>query len=224
MRSELEAKVGTLKIWGRASSVNVQKAMWAIGEMGVLHHRIDAGGAFGGLDAEDFIAMNPNRLVPVMDDGGFILWESNAIIRYLASTYGRGGLYPADRREVARADQWMDWAITSLYADIISTCFLGLIRTPATERNTAAIAAAAERVGNKLAILDKHLETRKFIGGSEPSMGDVPVGAYMYRYFTLPIPRPKLPNVEAWYQRLCARPAYQQHVMLDYSGLKVPGA
>lgn len=216
--------MSTLKIWGRSSSVNVQKVMWAVGELGVLHHRIDAGGAFGGLDAEDFIAMNPNRLVPVMDDGGFILWESNAIIRYLASTYGRGGLHPAEKRDIARADQWMDWAITSLYADIISTCFLGLIRTPASERNTAAVAAAAERVGNKLALLDKHLDGRAFIGGAELTMADIPAGAYMYRYFTLPIQRPKLPNVEAWYQRLGERPAYQRHVMLDYSGLKVAGA
>lgn len=216
--------MSTLKIWGRSNSVNVQKVMWALGEMGVLHQRIDAGGAFGGLDAEDFIAMNPNRLVPVMEDGGFILWESNAIVRYLASTYGRGGLHPADRRDAARADQWMDWGITSLNPDIIQTCFIGLIRTPAAERNTAAIAAAAQRAGNRLAILDKHLEGRKFIGGSELTMADIPAGSYMYRYFTLPIARPKLPNVEGWYQRLAERQAYQRHVMLDYSNMKVPGA
>lgn len=213
-----------LKIWGRNTSVNVQKVMWAVGELGILHKRIDAGGAFGGLDSEDFIAMNPNRLVPVMDDGGFILWESNAIIRYLASTYGRGGIRPTERKDIARADQWMDWAATSLYGDIISTCFLGLIRTPAVHRDPKAINAAAERAGQKLAILNKHLEGRQYINGANLTLADIPAGTYMYRYFTLPIHRPRLPHVEAWYQRLTERPAYQAHVMIDYASLKVAGA
>jgi glutathione S-transferase len=214
----------TLKIWGRATSVNVQKVMWAVDEIGVLRHRIDAGGAFGGLDSEDFIAMNPNRLVPVLDDGGFILFESNAIVRYLASTYGRGGFRPTDRREIARADQWMEWGQSSLYHDIITTCFIGLIRTPAADRDTRAIDAAAARAGQKLAILNEHLATRNFIGGATLTLADVPAGVLMYRYFTLPIQRPHLPHVEAWYARLAERTPYQNNVMIDYANLKVAGA
>ncbi|MEQ1696655.1 MAG: glutathione S-transferase [Hyphomicrobiaceae bacterium] len=214
----------TLKIWGRATSVNVQKVMWAVDEIGVMRHRIDAGGAFGGLDAEDFIAMNPNRLVPVLDDGGFILFESNAIVRYLASTYGRGGFRPTDRRDIARADQWMEWGQSSLYGDIISTCFMGLIRTAAADRDTRAITAAAMRAGQKLAILDAHLATRPFIGGATLTLADVPAGVLMYRYFTLPIARPSLPNVEGWYARLTERTAYRNNVMIDYENLKVAGA
>ena len=214
----------TLKIWGRETSVNVQKVMWAVDEIGVMRQRIDAGGAFGRNDTPEYRAMNPNGLVPVMDDGGFILWESNAIIRYLASTYGRGGFRPTDRKDIARADQWMEWAQSSLYSDIITTCFWGLIRTSAAERDNKAIAAAAARAGVKLAILDQHLATRKFIGGSTLTLADVPAGALMYRYFMLPIERPSLPNVEAWYARLTERPAYQKNVMIDYASLKVAGA
>lgn len=214
----------TLKIYGRATSVNVQKVMWAVDEIGVMRHRIDAGGPFGGVDTPEFRAMNPNGLVPVMDDGGFILWESNAIIRYLASTYGRGGFRPTDRKEIARADQWMDWALTSLNADIITTCFIGLIRTAASDRNTAAIAAASARAGKTLAVLDAHLATRKFIGGATLTLADVPAGSYMYRYFTLPIERPHLPNVESWYTRLAERAPYQNNVMIDYASMKVAGA
>lgn len=214
----------TLKIWGRATSVNVQKVMWAVDEIGVMRQRIDAGGPFGLNDTPQYRAMNPNGLVPVMDDGGFILWESNAIVRYLASTYGRGGFRPTGRHDIARADQWMEWGQTSLYHDIITTCFWGLIRTAAADRDPKAIASAAARAGQKLAILDGHLSDRKFIGGSTLTLADVPAGALMYRYFTLPIERPHLPNVESWYARLSERSAYQNNVMLEYASLKVPGA
>lgn len=146
-----------LKIWGRKTSVNVQKVMWTVAELGLAHERIDAGGTFGRTDTPEYGAMNPNRLVPVLDDEGFILWESSAIVRYLAETYGRGTVGPEGRHAFARADQWMEWAGTSLYADLISTCFIQLIRVPAAERNTTAVEAAAKRLAQRLAILDNHL-------------------------------------------------------------------
>ncbi len=214
----------TLKIWGRATSANVQKVLWAVDELDVPHERIPAGGAFGLTDTAEYAALNPMRLVPAIDDDGFTMWESNAIVRYLAETYGRGTLAPQDRKAFATADQWMDWNATSLQPDIIGTIFWGLIRTPAAERNTAAIDIAAKRAGERLAILDQHLASRDYIGGMTLTMADIPAGTLMYRYFTMPIPRPSLPNVEAWYARLSARPAYQKNVMIDYSGLKVPGA
>jgi glutathione S-transferase len=213
-----------LKIWGRTSSSNVQKVMWAVAEMGLPHDRIDAGGAFGQLDTPEFMAMNPNKLIPAINDNGFTLWESQAVVRYLAEAYGRGTLASQDRKTFALADQWMDWSSTTIQPEVIGTCFMGLIRTSAADRNEIAIHASAKRVGEKLALLDAHLAKQPYIGGATLSMADIPAGTLMYRYFTLPIPRPALPNVEAWFARLQARPAYTKHVMIDYSALKVPGA
>lgn len=213
-----------LKIWGRKTSINVQKVMFAAGELGLEHQRYDFGGQFGGLDTREYGLLNPNRLVPAIDDKGFVLWESNAIVRHLAQRYGRGTLSPADEMTFARADSWMDWSRTTIYDEIITTCFLQLVRTPARERNTAQVDAAARRAGEKLALLNQQLTGRSFIVGEQPTIADVAVGTLMYRYYTLPIPRPPLPHVEAWYQRLQQRPAYRQHVMIEYETMKVPGA
>jgi glutathione S-transferase len=205
-----------LKVWGRSGSINVQKVMWTVGELNLPHERIDAGGAFGLIDTDAFAALNPNRKVPVIDDHGFALWESGAIVRYLARKYGQGSLLPDNEHGVARADQWMDWAATGLYGDIVGTIFMGLVRTPEPERDPKAIAAGALRAGEKLAILDGVLKNRSYITGDRLSIADIGVGVQMYRYFTLPIERPKLPNVESWYARLAERPAYRTHVMIDY--------
>jgi len=213
-----------LKIWGRKTSINVQKVMWAVGELGLPYERVDVGGPFGGLDSPEYRKLNPNRLVPVIEDDGFVLWESDAIVRYLAAAHDQGRLMPADARQRALADQWMTWTGSALYADIIVTIFLGLIRTPAAERNVAAIEAAAKRAGERLGILDAQLAGRSYILGDQLTVADIGCGTLMYRYFTLDIPRPRLGNVEAWYQRLTERKAYQDHVMLDYAAMKVPGA
>jgi len=213
-----------LKIWGRKTSINVQKVMWTVGELGLPHERVDLGGEFGGLDTPAYGALNPNRLVPTIDDNGFILWESNAIVRHLAQTYGRGSLSPADEQAYARADSWMDWSLTTLYADIILTCFLQLVRMPAKDRNTAAVESAARRAGANLGILDRQLAGRAFIVGEQLSIADIAVGALMYRYFNLALARPALPNVEAWYDRLGQRTAYRTHVMIDFKPMVVPGA
>jgi glutathione S-transferase len=213
-----------LKILGRKTSVNVQKAMWTVGELGLQHERVDLGGEFGGLDTADYTALNPNRLVPTLDDGGFTLWESNTIIRYLSRTYGHGTLAPASPQIYAKAEAWMDWSLTTLYADIILTCFIQHVRVTAKDRDVAAVAAAAKRAGEKLAILDAQLAGRAFIMGDQLTMADIAVGTLMYRYFDLPIARPALANVEAWYVRLCERPAYQTHVMIDYKPMMVAGA
>lgn len=213
-----------LKVWGRKTSVNVQKVMWTVAELRLPHERIDAGGAFGGLDTPQFATLNPNRQIPVIQDGDFTLWESAAIVRHLARTHDLGGLYPTDARTQALADQWMDWAASSLYPDIISTIFIGLIFTPAAKRNTAAVDASIQRAGEKLLILDGALNNRPYILGDKLTVADIPAGGLMYRYFTLPIARPSLPNVEAWYGRLQQRAAYRDHVMIDYSALRVEGA
>jgi glutathione S-transferase len=213
-----------LTIWGRKTSINVQRVMWAVAELGLGHERIDAGGAFGKTDTPAYGAMNPNRLVPVIDDAGFTLWESNACTRYLADTYGRGTLAPLSPQDRARADQWMDWANSTLYPDVIVGLFVQFVRVTAADRNMAAIAVTAQRTGERLAILDAQLAGREFISGKDLTMADIAVGSLLYRYFTVPIARPSLPNVEAYYQRLAAREAYKTHVMIDWVSMKIPGA
>lgn len=202
-----------LRIWGRANSINVQKVMWAVGELGLAHERIDAGGAFGGLDSPEYGALNPNRKVPTIDDDGVVVWESNACVRYLAARYGAGGLWPEDPAARSEADRWMDWQATTLHPDM-TPIFWGLIRTPEAERDHAAIAAATGRLAASWRILDAHLAAGDFVAGARLTMGDIPVGAACYRYYALPITRPALPHLEAWYERLCARAPFCEHVMI----------
>ena len=208
-----------LKVWGRTNSINVQKVMWTVGELGIPHERIDAGGAFGRLDTDGYGRLNPNRRVPTIedDDGGrVVVWESNAIVRYLAARYGAGSLWPGDPAARARADMWMDWMQTELVPDM-TVVFWGLIRTPEEKRDGAAIGAAAKRLGDRWRIVDGWLGERAFIAGDGLTMGDVPVGAACYRYHALPIERPPLPRVEAWYARLRGRPPFREHVMIPLS-------
>ena len=202
-----------LKIWGRNNSINVQKVMWTIGELGLEHERIEAGGAFGGLDTSAYGALNANRKVPTIEDGSTVVWESNACVRYLAARYGAGGLWPTDPATRAMADMWMDWQQTSLLADM-TVVFWGLVRTPEADRDLAAIAAAAERLGGTWRLLDQHLAGRTFVAGDDFTMGDIPVGAACYRYYQLAIERPKLAAIEAWYGRLQERAPFRSHVMI----------
>jgi glutathione S-transferase len=213
-----------LKITGRKTSINVQRVMWAVAELGQEHTRVDAGGPFGGLDTPEFGALNPNRLVPVLEDKDLVLWESNPIVRYLCRSYGWGTLSPSDEHQRAKADQWMEWSNTTIYPDIIVNLFVPMIRVPARDRDMAAVTTAATRAGSKLTVLDGQLAGNDFILGDQLAMADIAAGALMYRYFTLPITRPKLVNVEAWYARLASRQAYKDHVMIEYESMKVPGA
>jgi glutathione S-transferase len=209
-----------LKVWGRANSINVQKAMWAIGELGIEHERIDAGGIFGGLDTPRFRAMNPNARVPVIDDDGAIVWESHAIVRYLAAKYGAGSLWPSDPAERSLSDRWMDWTIADLQPAFVGGVFWNFYRTPAERRNWPAIRQAVSRSAALFQLLDRHLEGRVFLAGDRPTIGDIAAGAQLYRYFQLEIERPALRHVEAWYGRLRERPAYRQHVMIPFDDLR----
>lgn len=205
-----------LTIWGRTNSINVQKAMWAVGELGLAHRRIDAGGAFGGLDTQEYLAKNPNQRVPAIEDDGVVVWESNAIVRYLAGKYGAGTLWPEDPAVRAIADQWMDWQQTTLSADMY-VIFWGLIRTPEADRDMAAIETSAANLGGIWQRLENHLEDRDYIAGDAFTMGDIPVGAACYRYLTLDIDRPALPAIAAWYARLQAREPFRTHVRIPLS-------
>ncbi len=212
-----------LKIWGRANSINVQKAMWTVGELGLEHERIDVAGKFGGLDTPEFGAMNPNRLVPVVQDGDVTVWESNAVIRYLASRYGADSLWCSSPAERALADAWMDWVATTLYPVFIRI-FVGLIRTPPSRRNPQLIANSIERTGRIYQHFDACLDGRTHIVGDTLTMGDIPVGATLFRYFTMDIDRPALPNLERVYAALMERPAYREHVAVSFEDLRATGA
>ena len=160
--------------------------------------------------------MNPNRKVPTVRDGDTVLWESNAIVRYLAAQYGKGGLWDEDPGRRSLADRWMDWMVTSLLADL-GIVFWQTVRTPAEKRDMAAVAAAATRLGPVWQILDDHLGSRRFVAGDALTMGDIPVGCAFYRYASLDIDRPSLPNLQLWYQNLKSRDAYRRHVMIPLS-------
>ena len=209
-----------LKIWGRKSSINVQKVMWAVGELGIAHERIEAGGPFHGLDTEAFGAMNPNRRVPTIDDDGVVVWESNAIVRYLAAKHGAGSLWPIDPGERARSDMWMEWTTADLQPAFVGGVFWAFYRTPEPQRNWPAIRQGVARSAILFRILDRHLEGKDFVAGERLTIGDIAAGAQLYRYYELEIDRPNMPNVEAWYARLKDRPAYREHVMVPFDELK----
>jgi len=186
--------------------------MWCVGELGIEHERIDHGGTFGGNDLAWYRAMNPNGKVPTIDDDGFILWESNSIIRYLSEKHGRGGLWPEDSHTRALASQWMDWQLGTLLK-VVMPIFYNLIRKTPAERNQAELEEATRLSAEHFQILDRHLEKMPYVTGDTLSMGDIPIGVLSYRWFTMDVPRPGVPHVEAWYARLCERPAYREHVM-----------
>jgi len=204
-----------LEIWGRRNSGNAIPVMFAVGELGLNYKRHDVGGSFGGLDTAAYAQLNPNRKIPTVNDNGRVIWESQTIIRYLAREYGSGTLWPEDSYELAMADQWMEWAKTTIVPHLTAV-FFGLVRFPPEKRDPDAIAAGAVAFGRELQIVERQLENTSFLAGDQLTVGDIPLGAYVYRYFNLDIERPSLPNVEAWYARLRDRPAYQKHVMIPF--------
>jgi glutathione S-transferase len=205
-----------LKLWGRINSINVQKVLWALDELEVPYERTDAGMQFGVVNEPFYRKLNPNGRVPTIEDDGFVLWESNAIVRYLSAKYGAGTLWPNDPGQRADSDRWMDWA-TSTVAPAMTPVFWGLIRTPPEKRNMAAIEADAEKAAKAFQVLEQCLDGRDYVGGKSLTMGDIPLGAFMFRWYALELKRPKLARVEAYYQRLQQRPAYRKHVMLPLS-------
>lgn len=201
-----------LEIVGRRTSGNVMKVLWAADELGVAYTQRDVGGPFGGNDDPAFRALNPNGLVPVVVDDGVVIWESNAIVRHLASRYGHGTLCPANPGVRAQADQWMDWQQTTV-GPMITPIFWGLVRTPPEKRDTGAIARAI-RTGHAVwGLLDAHLARHPYVAGEHFSMGDIPLGPHAHRWFNLVDDRPPMPHLEAWYRRLTERPAFRRHCM-----------
>ncbi|MEK7821009.1 MAG: glutathione S-transferase family protein [Pseudomonadota bacterium] len=205
-----------LKILGRKNSSNVQKAVWACDEVGLAYDREDVGGPFGRTKDPAYLALNPNGTIPTVIDDGFVLWESNAIVRYIAGKHGLGTLAPEDPRERALADQWMDWQQTVVNPGM-SPVFYNLVRMKPEERDMAAVKAGRDKLSAALAILDAHLAARDFVAGPRFTMGDIPLGIVVYRWYELPIERENYPSLRAWFDRLAARPAFRKNVMFGLS-------
>jgi len=204
-----------LEIYGRKNSSNVIPVMWAVGELGLEHVRHNLGGSFGGDDTEEYRQLNPNQLIPTINDNGFVLWESMAITRYLCRRYGMGSLWPEDPRQAALADQWMDWYKSSIFPNLMPV-FVNLIRTPKDQQDPAKVRDGSAATVRQLQILERHLEGRDYLLGDVFSMGDIPLGAILFKFYNLAIERPALPNIEAWYARLNQRPAYQTHAAIEF--------
>jgi len=199
-----------IKMWGRNTSSNVQKAMWAVGELKLPCERIDVGGAFGKTKDPSYLAMNPNSLVPTLEEeDGFSLWESNSVVRYLAAKHG--GLEPKDAKVRAKAHQWMDWQL-SVIGPAITPVFWGLIRTPPEKRDPAAIAAGKQKTGDAVKMLDERLGKAAYLAGDAFSYGDIPAAVMVRRYRDLVPERPSFKHVERWFAAIAARPAFDEHV------------
>ena len=202
-----------LKIWGRLTSVNVQKVVWCADELGLEYERIEAGGKYGVVNTPEYRAVNPNGLVPAINDDGFVLWESNAIVRYLAGRYGDGSLWPTDMHVRADADRWMDWQAVSLNPSI-GPAFIQLIRTAPEKRDVTVVEAARVDVEKKLGVLDAQLATREYVAGAAFTPGDIALGCSVDRWFKLPLAREAHPHVERWYAALRTRKGAKQVVEL----------
>jgi glutathione S-transferase len=204
-----------LKIWGRVNSVNVKKVLWAAEELGLKYERVDAGMQFGVVNTPEYKKMNPMSLVPTIDDEGFILWESHAIVRYLAAKHGAGTLWPADLKQRADSDRWMDWTYT--FQASLRTVFWGLIRTPPEKRDMKAIEEAKKKCAELLAVPDQALAHKPYFAGNGLTIGDIALGCHVHLWMRVPIERPAHANVQRWFDRLCARPAFKKAVDIPLS-------
>ena len=201
-----------LKIWGRKNSANVQKVMWGIGELGLPHERIDIAGAFGRNREPAYLGLNPNGLVPTLEDGDLVLWESNTILRYLCATYGGARLHPADAFARSEVERWMDWQLASLNP-AMTTMLIGYFRTPEDKRDAAALESARKEAIRCWTIVERFIAGRRYLCGGDLTLADIGNGILVHRWHNYPIERPELPNIKAWYQTLSLRPGFREHIL-----------
>ena len=199
-----------LKIWGRKNSINVQKVLWCCAELDLRYERVDAGGKFGVNNSPEYLAMNPNGLVPTIEDDGLILWESNVIVRYLSRRHGKGTLWPDDDKVCADADRWMEWYSTTLWGSL-RPVFLNLVRLAPEKRDMALAEKSRKKMADNLKMVEDNLANRQYVAGDAFTMGDIPMGVALHRWFMLPIERPGYPRLAAYYDRLKQRPGFAQH-------------
>jgi glutathione S-transferase len=208
-----------ITLWGRKTSANVQKVVWALEEVGVGYDHIEVGGKFGGLGDPAYVAMNPNKLVPTLQDGPLTMWESHAIVRYLSAQYADGLLFPIDPVRRAIVDQWTDWTATTFQPAWIDV-FWSFYRTKPENRNQATIDGALKKAHSAFAILEGRLSKVPLLGGDDLTYADIVAGIALYRWYSMGIDTGDFPAVIAWRDRLAERPAYRKGVVVDYTELK----
>ena len=204
------------KIWGRITSINVRKAVYAAQELGLDFERIDAGGVFGIVKTPEYIALNPNSVVPTLVEGDFVLWESNVIVRYLCAKHSLGKLYPTDLQERFNAERWMDWQQTT-FSPSGRDAFWQLIRVPEAERDMKKVEASIASTEVLLDRLENHLSHNVFVAGANMTMADIPLTCEVHRWYGLPIPHKPRPIIEAWYAKMLARPGAKNVLTLPLS-------
>ncbi|WP_312796039.1 glutathione S-transferase family protein [Tianweitania sp.] len=209
-----------ITLHGRATSSNVQMVAWTLTELGLTFERLDVGGAFGGNDTPAFKAMNPNGYVPVLEIDGLILWESAAIVRYLAARYGDETFWPSDSAKRAPVDKWAEWIKTTFVSALLTSVFWPIISTKPGDPLPASLDDGVARLKDMAAILETGVPTEGYFGDADVCFADMVIGTYLYRYFDLPIERAETPKLRAYYERLTRRPAYAEHVMVSYDSLR----
>ena len=212
-----------ITVHGRNTSSNVQPVVWLLAELGLPHQRLDVGGAFGGTDTAEYLAKNPMGLIPTLEDEDVTIFESQAILRYLAARYGEA-FWPRDPVRRAKVDQWMEWSKTTVAPAVIYKVFWQLIRTPAAQRDHTALDAAIADLRRIMAVAEGQLSKHGWLAGSDMTLADFSFGTQLYRYFTLPFDREDFPALKAYYDRLTERPAYAEHIMVSYEPLRAAGA
>ena len=210
-----------IKIWGRKSSSNVQVVLWAAAELGIGYDRIDAGLSYGVVDTPAYLVENPNGTVPMIQDGDDTpLWESSAILRYLANSYGNELMWPADPAARAQVDKWMEWAKVNVVLNFTTPIFLRVVRTPPSKQDPVAIKAALQNLNKYLDIAEARLGAFSYLAGRDFTMADIQFGHILYRYYTMEIERADHPNLQRYYKGLCKRPAYREYSMVSYEELR----
>ncbi|CAM3269222.1 MULTISPECIES: glutathione S-transferase family protein [Yersinia] len=205
-----------LTVWGRNNSTNVKKVLWCLEDLGIEYQQIDAGGKFGKLDDPNYRSLNPNGLIPCLQDGDFILWESNTIVRYIALKYGeKSTLYLADIQQRASAEKWMDWA--QALAAPFKAAFVGLVRTPPEQQDKQKIQQGIKEWDALMGIANGELEKQPYLSGQHFGVGDIPLGCIAYAWFNLPIERSHHPHLARWYQQISQRPAFKQVIEIGLS-------
>ncbi len=209
-----------LAVWGQKGSINTQKVMWLLDELNLSFKLVPIGGFFHGLDSPEFLAMNPHGRIPVIVDKGNVLWESHSILRYLAASYGEKAFWNKDPAVRAKIEAWMDWLQTVLQPNFLLGVFFAYYRTPEKDRNWKLINSSIANCSKHFTLLDNQIKKNDFLCGELLSLADIAIGSIFYRYFELDIDRPKIPQVEAWYDGLKERPAYQKNVMIPFDDVR----
>ena len=211
-----------LKIWGRRSSSNMQALMWCVGELGLEFDRTDAGFTYGVVDTPEYRAMNPNGTVPTVIDGDNPpLWETGAILRYLAGKYGSDAFWPKDPYARANVDRWAEWSKINIASNYTAPVFWRTVRTAPSRRDPAAIDDALRKLGEFLDVAETHLAHQRYLADDHFTLADIQFGHCLYRYFDIDIDRADRPNLRRYYETLAERPAYREHVMISYEELRV---